>query len=183
VDGNEEQDYFVACTRCELKVTVVDQPMLLALQRLLWYHQRRSGDIKGLALTQYFEPLHLRKLDRLEPTEALPDIGLVFSLTACPVSLVFWRPGGETIAKRRNPLFNLATGVTPYRCLTVDLLHALYLGIIKSFSCHCIWFLLLSGMIGHLGNSEERLESAQLALVRGLLQWYRARRLAHQPRT
>ena len=179
VEGNTESDYFLACTRCELPVRVQDVHTLSALRGLMKFHKKRSG-VQGLALVQDFPPLMLRRGDRLEPTPAFPDIGLIFTLATLPVDLVFWRPLRETIARRRNPLFNMATGVTRHRCLTVDLLHALYLGIMKTFACHCIWFLLLSGKFGNNGgNSEERLESARLAVVHRLFQWYKARHQSH----
>lgn len=171
---NEELDYFQACERCELKVAVESHDQYLALKRLLKFHRKRSG-VHGLALTADFLPLGLKKADRLEPSPELLDIGEFFTLESFPAHLTFWRAARESSAKHRNPLFSLATGVTPRRCLTVDILHALYLGTIKTYACHCVWFLLLSGVFGQAGTvEEERIESARLVLVHRLFQWYRA---------
>ena len=136
--------------------------------------------MQGLCLTQDYTPLGLRKGDRLDPTPSLPDIGNFFELCCCPVDVTFWRPDRATLARHRNPLFSLATGITPYRCLTTDLLHAFYLGIVKQLACTCFWFLIQSGLWGPPGGTEEeRLERAREALVIRLFQWYRARHQLH----
>ena len=71
---NTKQSYFQACARCEVRATVVDGPMYLALKAVLRFHKKKAG-AQGLLLTQDFEPLCLRKGDRMDPTPSLPDIG------------------------------------------------------------------------------------------------------------
>lgn len=175
---NAEEDYFVACDRCELVVVVPDQTMFVSLRACMRYDKRKGG-VRGLSLKEDFPALQLRIGDRLDPTGNLPDVGDFFDLASFPTELVFWRTSRESLSRHRNPLFNTMTGVTPFRCLTIDVLHALYLGIVKTFACHALWHLLRSGVFGSLGSGEEQLESARLALNHKLFQWYKKRHLDH----
>ena len=81
----------------------------------------------------------------------------------------------ETMARHRNPLFNRTIGITPKRCVTVDFLHALYLGVLKVHAHYLLWQIVLSGCFSGPGNLEERVESSRLALKHRLDRWYKAR--------
>ena len=66
-------------------------------------------------------------------------------------------------------MFSQPLGVTPVLSLTVDTLHALYLGCMLVFTRHLVWFLLLSGLYAGLGAAEERLPQASLILAQGFV--------------
>ena len=154
---------------------VADDGIYKQLRAIMRFDKRKDG-ARGLALTTDFRPLDLRKGDRLEPTASFPDVSAFFSVTMFPVVLLFWRVSRETLARHRNPLFNRLVGVTPKRCLTVDLLHALYLGVIKTYASHLLWQFVLSGCFGPSpGTSEERIDTARLALLHRLINWYKDR--------
>eukprot|EP00969_Alexandrium_andersonii_P246987 10915701-Alexandrium_andersonii.AAC.1 len=81
--------------------------------------------------------LGLRKGDRLEPNDDLPDIGLYESLDAFPRTVLFWRPSRETKVRHRNPLFDGPThadvlGISVLS-LAIDTLHTLNLGVYQEF--------------------------------------------------
>ena len=72
------------------------------------------------------------KGDRLEPCAAVPyieDFGDVAQFP--PVGVVFWRVVLESMTRHRNPIFDKSIGLTPTMFLTVDTLHAVYLGFMK----------------------------------------------------
>ena len=75
----------------------------------------------------------LLKYDRLEPTPAMPDPASFDTCTVFPVAAIFWRRAFETIAIWRCPLWSPAIGLTPYRAMSIDVLHALYFGSRKNF--------------------------------------------------
>eukprot|EP00974_Lingulodinium_polyedra_P007855 747903-Lingulodinium_polyedra.AAC.1 len=65
-----------------------------SLKPIMQYDKRRTGS-HGLALTQDFPACNLLAGDRLEPSDALQDIGDFFNLAEFPVLLTFWRPSAE----------------------------------------------------------------------------------------
>eukprot|EP00969_Alexandrium_andersonii_P263012 11626552-Alexandrium_andersonii.AAC.1 len=67
--------------------------------------------------------------DRLEPCEALPDVGALEDVQV-PIKILFWRPSAETKARHRNPIFDDVLGTT-LCTLAVDTLHTLNLGVFQ----------------------------------------------------
>ena len=176
--SNREPDYEAACVRCEIHV-VIDAATHLILNHLLKWDRRQHGN-KGLCLTVDYEPLALVKGDRLEPTLVLMDVGDFCRLSVFPSPVTFWRSSRDSIARHRNPIFDAEIGVTPHRCLTIDILHAWHLGIIKGFCCFVAWFILESGLLaGGGGTSEEQFVVSVQALKQQLLAFYRRRRGTH----
>jgi hypothetical protein len=95
--------------------------------------KRRSADFQGIEL-----------MSRLEPSAELDNIGELESVAipAQGLDVVFW--SGAHRIKHRCPFFLAEIGITPM-LLLVDLLHAFYLGILKSFAAELCWELILSG--------------------------------------
>ena len=89
-----------------------------------------TGASRGRALR--IDACGLSKGDRLEPTCGLPDVAS-FDTLQTPATVLFWRPTAETFTKHRNPLFDDAIGITPERCVMIDWLHTLSLGIFQDF--------------------------------------------------
>jgi hypothetical protein len=125
-------------------------------------------------LAEDIAELELKANDRLEPTETLPDIGLLEDLEV-PAIVLFWRSSDESIARHRNPLLIAATGIIPYHNLTVDVLHALHLGVMNKWCRVAIWFVLDSGVYSAPGAAEEILHRAVLLFRHELMTWYSAR--------
>ena len=123
--ASNDMDYENACRRCERQVGLDERTKQLVLD-VLKYDKRGSG-AHGRALTQAIPELNLMSGDRLEPCEALRDIGKFESLVV-PVTVTFWRTADESLARHRNPLFSAELGTSPSRTLTIDVLHALYPG-------------------------------------------------------
>ncbi len=117
----------------------------------------------------------LEAKDRLEPSAALPDIGELES-SVVPIELVFWRSRNDTLLRHRNPLFSESTGVTAEESLTVDALHALYLGMMNVFCRETVGCFLLSGIYGSCGASTESVVGCCLAMRRSLFAWYSERK-------
>ena len=132
----------------------------------------------GRALTSDYPELTLLKGDRLEPCGTLFDTGSFESLTT-PCKVVFWRRANESSWRHRNPIFGGGALPDPSRSLTVDTLHALYLGVMKVWCRECLWTFLRSGVYGHEATSDDKLEIAVLAFRHRLMAWYKRRSSTH----
>ena len=170
---NADDAYEAACARCEFAVLVADAATQTLIAERLRYDKRSHGS-RGRCLTENIAPLGLLKDDRLEPTAEVRDIG-AFETLAPPFNAVFWRTSAETLARHRCPLFCQELGLSPQRSLTVDLLHAAYLGVFKIWCRVALWFLILSGAFGNIGTVEETIQTAVLVLRHDLMEWYKAR--------
>jgi len=171
-------DYDAACARCERLVTLSDETKALVLQYLR-YDKRDSGS-HGQSLTQHIPSLGLLANDRLEPSSVLPDISDLEHLQM-PATVTFWRPSEENICRHRNPLFCEAIGLSVVS-LTVDVLHALYLGVMNRWCAIVIWFLFSSGIFGANGAADENIRNSILLLRNALMNWYGEERRANPSR-
>ena len=171
---NEDGDYDRACSACEILVVVTEARYALIMAvGLTW--DKRDGGSKGLALNSdvvWDGRVQLQAGDRVEPTTAMPDVNLFLGLRVFPVAVLFWRPSCETIARHRNPIFKRAS---PTRVLTVDVMHAINLGVMHSFCRYTVWFLLLAGVWSHCASQEETVAVGANVLRVELRSWYKAR--------
>jgi hypothetical protein len=167
---NDDTDYEAACVRCEVQVMLSADTKNIVLNHLRW--DKRKDGSHGRALAQDIPQLGLLANDRLEPCDACPDVG-AFEELAPPCRVLFWRLNRESLAKHRNPLFCDAVGISPKRNLTIDLLHAFYLGVMNVWCRAAVWCLLLSSTYGNIGSADELLQNGVLALRHQLMQWYR----------
>jgi len=169
---NKDEDYFRACSRCEIEVQLDDErAKLMVVEQLRW--DKRSGGGRGRTLKTSIPELGLIAGDRLEPSESLQDIGLLEEIET-PSRVTFWRTSAESIARHRNPLFTEELGISPHRCMTIDTLHCLYLGIMIVWCRIVVWVVFLSGVFGSVGSAEEKLQTAVLVMRSELLNWYSA---------
>jgi hypothetical protein len=98
-------------------------------------------------------------------------------LTSFPIVVIFWRASNQTLAIHRNPLFDRALGLTPYRCLTIDVLHTLHLGVYASWCKLMVWLLLDNTIWGIAGmTADERHQAGVLAMRADLASFYRRHR-------
>ena len=144
---------------------------------LLFYDKRDVGS-KGRALMREYPALGLLAGDRLEATPALLDVADFDSVSVFPYDAVFWRSSEETITRHRNFIFSRKTGITPHRCLTIDVLHCLYLGVFNRFCRIVAWLLLTSGLFGRRGSLEEQIQVGIIAMGNMLDHWYKRRHAA-----
>ncbi len=180
VDGlrwpvNEPGDYEAACERCETKVMVTTAVMLIRIAGFLAWQKAGKG---GRCLTRDMPEHGLRAGDRLEPSNTCPDVGAMADLEV-PVELVFWRSSEESICRHRNPMFRADIGVLCEHSMTVDTLHALYLGVMLVWCRITIWAIISSGVYGGNGTSDGSLTIVCLALRAALFNWYRHRHESH----
>ena len=116
--------------------------------------------------------MQLRAGDRLEPCPSLPDIGALEHVTEYPLDIIFWRRDNESVARHRNPLFSRELGVTPSRSLVVELLHAVFLGVLLIWCRVAVWALIVGGVYGHSGGGGENIIAVMLVLRSRLMQFY-----------
>ena len=155
---NEEGDYFDACSRCEKVVTIRNIQDVNTIVDVLRYDRRKQG-VHGRALVAglVVNGTQLLANDRLEPSLNLPDIGELENAQYFPIDIIFWRTSEESLARHRNPVFEPELGITPARSVVVDVLHAVFLGILLVW-CRCaVWTLLLNGAYGHARENHEYL--------------------------
>ena len=169
-------DYLVyekACSDCE-KIVTIGRADYLDILALLHYDRSKKGS-RGRALLGDFPPLGLLKGDKLSPYGALNDVAdfdqafddpLTLSITVC-----FWRPSLETRARWRNPIFNIAIGVTT-DSLAIDTLHCLYLGIAKNF-CMCVMWHLIVCNVFHIDARSDLVSMGVIQLRNALWDWYK----------
>jgi hypothetical protein len=171
---NEPGDFEAACARCEIVVAIDTIAQRSRIADVLRYDKRPAyglGRTLGADLLEFGLAVH----DRIEPSSDLPDVGL-FESTAPPFIAVFWRRGEESLCRHRNPLFSESYGVSAESSLTVDTLHAFYLGVMNTWCRVAVWILLLSGVYGVRATSDDSLTVCCLSLRSALFVWYGIRR-------
>eukprot|EP00974_Lingulodinium_polyedra_P129989 11212131-Lingulodinium_polyedra.AAC.1 len=162
--------YAQACDNCERWVVILDRRTRSVLQGLLSYDKRRNGS-HGRALVEDYAPLGLLRGDRLEPCPALWDVAGFEQLTL-PATVLFWRRANVTLATHRNPLLDPALGIT-VKTMHLDVLHALDLGVFKSFCIHCLWELVLKDAWSTGETNADMLLQLSVSRCRSdLLAWY-----------
>ena len=76
------------------------------------------------------------------------------------------------MARHRNPLFSRELGVTPSRSLVVELLHAVFRGVLLIWCRVAVWALIVGGVCGHSGGGGENIIAVVLVLRSRLMQFY-----------
>ena len=166
---NDEDDSYDACSRCGTSMTIADPAMHMHVWALLIYDKRKDGS-KGRCLTQDIPAMGLVAGMRLEACDGLRDIGDVDNISVSPVTVQFWDLLKETLARHRNPIFDPLLGLAPQRCLTIDTLHCLYLGVFNVFSRWVLGALIAACVSGNSpGTADEQL------VLHNLHMWYRRR--------
>ena len=164
---NTDADFEEAIRRCE-KTVVLSENMRNFIVPFLVY-DKRPGALagRGRVLNRDINDfgLRLRKGDRLEPCPSLPDVGEFEFVTVFPLRVVFWSVIDSTLAYHRSPLWIERLGVTPTRCIALDLLHCFYLGPMHNWSKFVVWRFLQGGI---WGNQQPTAVEAHLAAVAGL---------------
>jgi hypothetical protein len=168
---NEREDYYTACERCIIVVRVETAEQQREISARLRYDKRSRG-CNGRILTAALERFGLQVDDRLEPSPECPDIG-AFERLEVPLTVTFWRCANETITRHPNVLFDKDLCMYPSTVMTIDSLHCLNLGVMKTWVRIAIWVVLESGVFGGTGSAEERLHVACLALRASLMQFYK----------
>ena len=169
---NDEADYFAAAKQCEVLVTVRNAADVTSIFQVLRYDKRKHGSAgRALVRDLVCNGVSLKQRDRLEPSYELPDIGEFENASAFPLRITFWRPSLETLTRHRNPMFDQEIGITPQRCVVVDVLHAFFLGILLVWCRFAVWKLLLAGAFGYAGT-HEGLSAAILVLRNCLMRFY-----------
>ena len=167
------QQYDDACAACEVVVCVPNEETKARLIAALRYDKRDRGS-HGRSLREHFPALGLLQGDRLEPSTYLANVGKLETKPA-PCTLLFWRLGKETVCKHRCPLFSV-TGVT-LLSLSLDILHALNLGVYKAFCCSAIWACIESDVWGDAATTASaRGELGARRVREQLFAWYNAQK-------
>ena len=166
-----QASYDRACDRCEIRINInaVDRD---ALVPLLDYDKTKDGS-KGRALRSNVPHLRLRKHDRLEPNETLPDVGMLESIAVFPCCILFWRTSCETVTKHRNPLFG-PRGYIVVTMICADILHTIYLGVMKKYLAELFWaWIRIDAWATGATTLGERQERTALLMRMHLWNWYK----------
>lgn len=173
-----DDDWSTACRRCEIEITVTSD-LHRKLVPLLRYDKRQTGG-HGLCLQRDIEGTPLRAKDRLEPSSTLQDIGMFWELDDFPIVLTFWRKAEQSFVHHRNPLWDQSLGLTPSRCLAVDGLHTLNLGIFQAFCKIAGWTLIEAPIWATQFTSlEERMPVVILCMRNEMQLYFEQRRKEH----
>ena len=98
------EQYQEACDSAEKRVIITEELHNTVLQDLR-YDNRKSGS-RGRALIRAIPQLGLEAGDRLEPSDALPDVADFDNLAYFLVSVTVWSIAKQTWASHRNLLFD-----------------------------------------------------------------------------
>jgi hypothetical protein len=170
---NEPLEYHEACNNCSIIVDVSSEADRAEIVRHLRY-DKRVGGCHGRTLNAPIQRLGLQTDDRLEPSSQLPDVGFIEQVSL-PCTVKFWRCAQESLTRHPNIIFDASIGILPTTVLTIDSLHALYLGVMKIWARIAIWLVLDSGIFGDIGTASENLQIACLALRSSLMTFYKRR--------
>ena len=135
-DITTARDYDVACRLCEIRVQINSREDHARIRAALWFDKRRHGHA-GRCIRRAYPEFGLEVGDRLEPSVENPDILEFDDWVDFPRHALFWRPSRESMARHRNPLFSVR-GVT-HKSITVDILHAVYLGVAQVWILGAFW--------------------------------------------
>ena len=166
-DVNSPGDHELACQRCEIESEVTHH----ALTEMVLKSDRRKQGVHRRRVVVAIPESNLRVNDRLEPSSATPDV-FTFEENA-PTTAIFWRVSAETLARHRNPIWCLETGLDPSLHLCVDSLHTLYLGPMKQYCEVAVWVVFDSGIlgVGVQSTDDEILEMSVVLLRVKLMHW------------
>lgn len=166
-----EFDYKQAAERCETWVTLRGPEDIAALRNCLRFDKRKKGN-RGRCLVADLPAYNLKSGDRLECSPSLPDPASLEEVSSFPKEIVFWRCSMETALRHRCPLFD-----TPgLHCSLVmdDILHALYMGPVQTFSTYAVWDLVQKNAWRVGGRTVEELDQLSiLRLKHDLFTWYK----------
>ena len=167
-------EYDEACIDCEVPVELSHEAWR-KLRALLDIHQSDSGNsARGRSLTVDVPELGLCKGDRLDPSFDCPDICSGFDESR-PARCVFWRRNEESLARRRNPLFNPALGTDIASACGGDWLHTISLGVLRRWNGWLVWALIRGNAWNIPKNSLGALAKASIPrLSAELFAWYRS---------
>lgn len=175
---NTAAAYDASCARCEVHVVLPTAAVRDLVCGALRYDKREQGN-HGRCLRDALPALGLLAGARLEPSDALPDVGALEKVVSFPLTVVFWLTSEETMTRHRCPLLDERLGTSLASSLAVDTLHCFNLGVLQSWSAECMWFLVLGGAWGFHGTRHETIENACLAIRQDLRVWYNAHQLAN----
>ena len=113
-----------------MRAYITDRRLLESVVGRLHYDKSRAGS-HGRALRAPMPSLGLLAGDRLEPQPGLWDVA-AFERLETPVTVVFWRPDNQSLATRRNPVFDAHLGHKT-DTLALDCLRILHLGVFQNY--------------------------------------------------
>lgn len=172
-----QASYNQACLACERVVVVRTKADLNKIVATLAYDHSSSGP-RGRALRAALPEFGLEKGDRVEPSEAVADVGEISDL-ALPVRLTFWRRSAETATRHRNPLFK-DPKVASVDLFAVDELHCIHLGIYNFFVAATFSRVVDANIFQVSATNQETKRTLNVARLRAeLMAWYTLRRREH----
>ena len=103
----------------------------------------------------------LRRGDRLESQDALPDIALYASVQV-PARLKFWRSSDVTMCTHRCPLFSDEIGVSLSQTVAADYMHTVCLGTMSFMVLAVYWGYVKCFQIAGASDCESRCAQADI---------------------
>ena len=172
--ASDSAGYDAACTACEIVVNTgaLSDEKWKALKKSLDMDVRKDGR-RGMALKAAWPDLGLKKGDRVEPSDDVPDWQLLQERK--PERMTFWRQSKETAARHRNPLFSEELGTHLTQAFTADVMHTWCLGLHQQYVAAALWAVVASSVFVPItGRSKEEHDKKSMhELRKHLTNWYR----------
>ena len=141
---NDDADFQRAMEECEIDV-VLTRELRDKIAASLRFDKRQNGS-HGRALRIDIPEANLKANDRLDPSPALQNVMVFEAISSFPTTVKFWRPSRSTLVHFRSPFWNDSLGITPCKCVALDLLHCFHLGSLHAWAKQTIWFLMEAGV-------------------------------------
>jgi hypothetical protein len=175
-----DQDHRDEVARCKIVVHIPTPEIKSTIWRALRYLKRSFGRSLAFDLPTLVPPL--QRFDRLEPTEALPNVA-DFETQPVPFSVLFWRMNvKEDRVLHDSPLLKVE-GVG-FQSAAIDILHSLHLGAYPTYIGYSLEMILnlrsfAGNFMGFLDADDVR--RVNLGHIKSLVQTYYARKRATDP--
>ena len=152
-------DYELACQRCEVLVdcSASTHARTFSVQKGCITTGATMAAEDGLCKRGWLTFRSKHTID-LSLARHRPDVGATDSVTQIPLHTAWWRPSMKISTRHRNPLLDPRLGLDPVQCLTADMLHAMFLGVMNNFCRRSLWFLLQGGAWGLMSTQEETIQ-------------------------
>jgi hypothetical protein len=164
--------YHDECLKHEMWICIENRDVH---RKIRWGLEWRSKH-RGRALSIDVPECGLLKKDRIEPTLQMFDVQEFDNIDTFPCLVLFWRPKpGKERTYHRHPCFCEELGIG-LETLSLDSLHCVHLGIMKSFVGKVIWSCLCSNIYEfRLSRQDDLIAFGLQQFCQDLHRWYPGR--------
>ena len=131
-----------------------------------------KSKVKGRCVRQEYPPFDLRANDRLEPSRQMAGVMQFERLIEFLYIVLFWRCLEHPVVLRGHPLLSAEMGASIDE-FSVDVLHALHLGIFQDWILRALWLSVDFDLLDAGRKAKSQILTETLSRIRRMLSaWY-----------